>query len=49
VCRRIGITAKLERENTTSHRPYREYYTNETRAIVERHFSRDIARFGYRF
>jgi hypothetical protein len=49
VCRRIGICASLERENTTAHGPYREYYDTGTRAIVEGYFARDIAAFGYRF
>jgi hypothetical protein len=49
VCSRIGVAAKLQQENTTKHGPYREYYTDETRAIIECHFARDIAAFGYRF
>lgn len=49
VCSRIGVTATLRHENATEHGPYRDYYTGETRAIVARHFARDIAAFGYRF
>jgi len=49
ICRRLGIAAELGRENTTEHGPYREYYTEETRAAVAQHFARDIAAFGYRF
>lgn len=49
VCRRIGVAAELRRENVTPHPPYRELYTPETRAIVERHFARDLERFGYEF
>lgn len=49
ICGRIGVDATLRRENVTSHPPYREMYTAETRTIVERHFARDIERFGYKF
>lgn len=49
VCRRIGLAPALAHENRSDHRAYREYYTGETRAAVERHFARDIERFGYSF
>jgi hypothetical protein len=49
ICRRIGVDATLGRENVTPHPPYRDHYTAETRAIVERHFAHDIERFGYEF
>lgn len=49
VCERLGIEAPLGHENRSEHASYREYYTPETRAIVERHFARDIERFGYAF
>lgn len=49
VCRRIGIDAQLPHLNPSRHAHYREYYDAETREIVERHFARDIQRFGYAF
>lgn len=39
----------LTKNNVTSHRDYREYYTPETKDIVSRLFEADIHRFGYRF
>jgi hypothetical protein len=49
VCSRIGIAAPLRHENRSVHSHYRDYYTAETKAIVARHFVRDIDRFGYTF
>lgn len=49
VCRRAGIAVPLGRLNRSDHAHYREYYDDETRSIVERHFARDIERFGYAF
>jgi hypothetical protein len=45
----LQIRAALPRLNPSRHRPYREYYDAETRAVVARRFARDIARFGYEF
>jgi len=39
----------LKHINTSNHRPYREYYTNETKAIVSRILKKDIRKFGYEF
>ena len=51
VGRRLGLPpeAGLGHENRTRHRPYRDYYDDETRAIVAERFARDIDRFGYSF
>jgi chondroitin 4-sulfotransferase 11 len=49
LCERVGITAQLPRLNTSSRGTYRDYYTAETKALVARHFSRDIERFNYSF
>lgn len=46
---RLGIDARLERRNESSHHDYRRYYTDETRDAVARFYERDIALFGYRF
>ncbi|HUZ50394.1 MAG TPA: sulfotransferase family 2 domain-containing protein [Candidatus Dormibacteraeota bacterium] len=49
ICRRIGVTAQLPHDNASLHAGYRHYYNKRTRAIVARHFARDIDRFGYQF
>ena len=46
---RLGLTARLPHTNRSSHSSYRDYYTDETKAIVADRYSRDIAHFGYRF
>ena len=46
---RLGIPAALPHLNRSSHRDYREYYTDETRDIVAARFARDLAQFDYRF
>jgi hypothetical protein len=46
---RLGVSLSLPRENASEHGAYREYYDDETRAIMGAHFARDIERFGYRF
>jgi hypothetical protein len=51
---RVGVTRPLSvphRNPTTSRRDrdYREMYTPDARAIVERAYGREIERFGYRF
>ena len=49
ICRVIGIQAQIPHENKTAHRPYREYYATEARAIVERVYRQDLDTFGYGF
>ena len=39
----------LPHENRSSRGPYRDYYSDRTRAIAARLFAGDIARFGYAF
>jgi hypothetical protein len=47
---RIGMTGEgIPHLNRSRHRPYREYYDDETREIVEKKFCRDIEHFEYRF
>ncbi|MEO6927992.1 MAG: sulfotransferase family 2 domain-containing protein [Casimicrobiaceae bacterium] len=46
---RLGITHDLPHANRSSHSDYRDYYTDETRAIVAQRFARDIAHFDYSF
>ena len=40
---------KLKHLNANLHRPYKEYYTGETKAIVSRILKKDIQKFGYKF
>lgn len=49
IARRIGIDGKLEGSNRSSHRNYRDYYTEETKAFVAGVYAEDIALFGYEF
>jgi hypothetical protein len=49
VCSTLGITATLERHNTSKHRDYRSYYDEETKQMVANHWKEDIERFGYTF
>jgi len=52
VCEKIGINEKLPHTNENRRKlskPYQEYYNDETRAIVEEKFKRDIEMFGYSF
>lgn len=49
VFEKLQIDARLPRLNPSRHRPYREYYDAQTRAVVGRRFAPDIARFGYEF
>lgn len=46
---RLAIGSALEVTNATERREYRSYYDERTRTLVERHFARDIERFGYAF
>ena len=48
--RKIGCDyIPLPKLNTSKHKPYIEYYTTETKYIVNRHFTRDITYFKYTF
>jgi chondroitin 4-sulfotransferase 11 len=46
---RLGIAVELPHLNRSSHRDYREYYTDETRDIVAERFADDLRQFGYKF
>jgi hypothetical protein len=45
----LGLNEKLQESNSSSHRPYTSYYTDETRKIVEQIYKEDIVLLGYEF
>ena len=51
IARKLGIQRPLPHENKNPRRtkPYTEYYTARTRALIAERFSVDIEYFGYRF
>lgn len=49
VFKKIGYEAKINHLNNSSRNCYAEYYNEETKKIVENHFSRDIEAFEYCF
>jgi hypothetical protein len=49
VCARLGISRALPHKNRSQHDSYREYYSDETRALVAEAYKADIERFGYEF
>jgi hypothetical protein len=49
ICERLGIHSELPHRNASKRGAYRQYYSDLTRSIVERRYSQDIERFGYRF
>ena len=49
VCEDLGITAELPCINSTSHKPYREYYDGPLINLVEAIYQKDIERFSYEF
>ena len=48
--RHIGLPfLGLDKTNTSDHKHYTEYYTEETKKIVGDLYEKDILKFGYRF
>ena len=49
ICARLSIEVALPVRMRSHHRPYREYYCDETRAMVGEVYARDAELFGYGF
>jgi len=49
VATKLNIKAQLPHLNQSRSKPYQAFYTAKSRAIVERLYARDIARFDYQF
>jgi hypothetical protein len=49
LCSRIGISTSLPKLNISNTKPYQQFYTKETKELVERTFDVDIKLFGYNF
>jgi chondroitin 4-sulfotransferase 11 len=49
ICERLNISAQLTQVNTSDHRHYTEYYTDDLRERVAALYAEDIEIFGYRF
>lgn len=50
ICERLGIDARsLDKQNVSKRSSYRDYYTSQTRKMVERYFQEDIDTFEYQF
>ena len=49
ICSTLKLKLKLPHLNSTDHKPYRIYYNNVTRKLVETTFEKDISTFNYNF
>ncbi len=49
ICSRIGISASLPKLNVSNTKPYREFYSSETKELVRRAFDPDISLLEYEF
>jgi len=49
VCEILRVSPELPHLNRTRHGHYRDYYDQESRAIIERVFRKDLEEFGYDF
>ena len=50
ILKKFGMCQEMKTHtNRTYHKHYIEYYTNETRSIVEDNYAKDIEYFGYKY
>ncbi len=49
ICRKIDLKASLSHLRSSRRGPYRDYYKDDTRALIESWFKCDIRHFGYTF
>ncbi len=49
ICRILNIEKKLPHVRRSSHKHYRDYYSDESEQIIRNWFSKDIEMFGYQF
>ena len=50
LCARLELAhTTLPHKNASAHGDYRQYYTDEVRALIARKYARDIDQFGYTF
>lgn len=49
ICDRLGVRLPLPVRMRSHHRPYRDYYTDETRQLVAHLYARDVSLFEYDF
>ena len=48
-CLQMPLSLNLPHRNASAHKPYREYYSDKTRAQVARRYCRDMDLFSYTF
>jgi Sulfotransferase family len=49
ICEHLGVDAALPIRMKSHHRPYQDYYSDQTRAAVAQMYAQDASAFGYDF
>lgn len=49
LCNKLEISCKIEKENESKHKYYRNYYTEDLRNIVKERYKEDLEKFNYQF